>query len=107
MLYRRAIRGHCNRYMYVSGYPIVAFLFKLTERSHVVAISLKESVQHPRWQLLIAGLGVVLANIFKAIFKDNPQKDMGVLGSYKQSRQTLKKKGSDSRLPLLHVYTCN
>lgn len=56
--------------MRVSGHPIVAFLSKSAEISHVLAISSKESVQHLRQQLLITAACVVLANIFKAIFKE-------------------------------------
>lgn len=93
--------------MCVSGHPIVDFLSKPAEISHVVAISSKEGIQHLRQQLLIAGLCVVLANIFKAIFEEEFPEGYGGVGILQTILQNAEEKSGDSSLPLLHIYTCN
>lgn len=104
LLYRSAIRGHFSSFMCVSGHPIVAFVSKPAEKSHVVAISSKESVQHLRRQLLIAGLCVVLVNIFKAIFKEESPEGYGGVGILQAILPNAEEKSFDSSLPLLHIY---
>lgn len=75
-----------------------------------VAFSSKESIQHPGRQLLIAGLCVVLAKIFKAIFTEESPEGYGgvrilqaiLLNCWKEKKKFWQQ--SDS---LYYTYACN